>query len=53
MSRGVAAVTDSRVYNGGIASAVAVTPTRLPGTDTVSGTTQQFVSKNVLGAAAA
>jgi len=44
------AVTDNRVYNGGISSAGVVTYTDLQTGDTLSGLSQTYASKNVLGA---
>ena len=44
------AVTDSKVYNGSTSSAGVVSVGTLFGTDSVTGATQAFASKNVLGA---
>jgi filamentous hemagglutinin family protein len=44
------AATDSRTYNGGIGSAGVVTYTGLQTGDTLSGLSQVFASKNVMGA---
>ncbi|MFI3157068.1 MAG: MBG domain-containing protein, partial [Methylococcaceae bacterium] len=43
------AMTDSRIYNGGTDSTVQVTFTGLRGSDSLSGLSQSFASKNVLG----
>jgi hypothetical protein len=44
------AATDSKVYDGGTSSSGVPTVSGLKGNDTVTGTTQAFQSKNVLGA---
>jgi hypothetical protein len=46
---GINAVTDARVYDGGIASTGVVSFAGLVGGDTVSGAIQSFGSRNVLG----
>jgi hypothetical protein len=51
-SLGISAVTDSKVYDGGVTSAGVVTFAGLVSGDTVTGATQAFGSKNVLGAGA-